>query len=254
MLTRQEIFEEVIVTSRRAFPALRDLRVIERPGWLQIITPSIHSGGLNEVLFSVLDEAGADAVIDRAIADYRELGLKFRWNVAPDCAPADLGDRLAQHGMVVSWGRGMARSTSAAPEATDPAIRIAEVDATTLAAFSEVTARGWNLEPAPIAALNAEILALPDCRQHMFLAFHQGEPAATASYVAFPRSAYLLGGVVLPHLRGRGLYRALVVARLAHAHARGIALATSHARESTSAPILEHLGFDTVCRLPRYFG
>jgi GNAT superfamily N-acetyltransferase len=88
----------------------------------------------------------------------------------------------------------------------------------------------------------------------MFLARWDGEPAAIASYVTFPRSAYLLGGFVLPRFRGRGLYRALIQARLADACARGIALATSHAREATSAPILERLGFATICRFPRCFG
>jgi len=115
-------------------------------------------------------------------------------------------------------------------------------------------ARGWSLDPAPIAAIHALILAAPDRRQHLFLASCDGEPAATASYVAFPRSAYLIGGVVLPAFRGRGLYRALVAARLAHARARGLTLATSHAREHTSAPILERMGFETICRFPMYFG
>jgi GNAT superfamily N-acetyltransferase len=187
------------------------------------------------------------------IAEYRGLGLKFRWSVGPGSAPADLGERLARRGLVASWGRGMARSTSAPPQADDPAIRIVEVDATTIDAFSQVTARGWDLELTPTAELHAQILAAPGRKQHLFLAYHRGEPAATASYFAFPRSAYLLGGVVLPQHRGRGLYRALVAARLGHAQARGISLATTHARESSSAPILERLGFATICRFPRYF-
>jgi len=57
----------------------------------------------------------------------------------------------------------------------------------------------------------------------------------------------------LPPFRKRGLYRAMVAARLAHARAHGIPLATSHAREATSAPILAALGFDTVCRIGVYF-
>ncbi len=252
-LSEQQIFDEVIVTPRRAFPPLPDLLVIERPGWMQIITPSIKTGSLNEVLFSALDADGADAVIDAAIAEYRGLGLKFRWSVGPGSAPADLGERLARRGLVASWGRGMARSTSAPPQAGDPAIRIVEVDATTIDAFSQVAARGWDLELTPTAELHAQILAAPGRKQHLFLAYHRGEPAATASYFAFPRSAYLLGGVVLPQHRGRGLYRALVAARLGHARARGISLATTHARESSSAPILERLGFATICRFPTYF-
>lgn len=253
-LSDEVIFEEVIVSPRRSFPALPDLRVIERPGWLQIVTPSMKTGGLNEVSYSALDARDADAIIDATIAEYRALGLKFRWNVGPGSAPPDLGERLARRGLVGSWGRGMARSTSDLPEAHDPAIRVAEVDATTIAPFSRVMAAGWSMELAPIETLNAHILATPDRRQRLYLAYCDGEPAAVASYVVFPRSAFLIGGVVLPQFRGRGLYRALVHARLADARRRDLHLATSHARESTSAPILERLGFETICRMPMYFG
>jgi len=61
-----------------------------------------------------------------------------------------------------------------------------------------------------------------------------------------------MGGVVLPAYRGRGLYRALVAARLGHALARGLELATSQAQAATSAPLLEHFGFRAVCELALY--
>lgn len=252
-MSAQEIFDEAIVTTRRAFPPLPDLRVVERPGWLQIITPSIKTGNLNEVLLSALDERDADAVIDAAIAEYRALGLRFRWSVGPGSAPADLGERLARRGLVESWGRAMARSTSAPPEAVDPASQVIEIDAKTIDVFTHVMAEGWNVDPASLGEMNARIVAASDGRQRMFVAYHHGEPAAAASYFAFPRSAFLMGGVVLPRHRGQGLYRALIAARLHHARARGIGLATSHARELTSAPILEGMGFDTICRFARYF-
>ncbi|TMQ18552.1 MAG: hypothetical protein E6J91_07710 [Deltaproteobacteria bacterium] len=153
--SEQEIFNEAIVTARRAFPRLSDLRVIERPGWLQIITPSVTTGSLNEVLWSALEADRADAIIDAAIAEYRGLGLKFRWCVGPDSAPADLGERLTRRGLMGSLGRAMARSTDAPPE--DPAIRITEVDATNLDVYSQVTAHGWELERAATAALHARM-------------------------------------------------------------------------------------------------
>ena len=84
------------------------------------------------------------------------------------------------------------------------------------------------------------------CHQ-MFIARHEGLPAAVASYVALVRSAYLIGAVGLPTFRRRGLYRALVIARLRHAEDRGPALATTVARAETSAPILARLGFKTIC-------
>lgn len=243
-----DLLEEVIVTPRRSFPRLPDLQVIERPGWLQIITPSITTGALNGVVYSLLDEASADAAIDGAIAMYRDIGVKFRWNVAPGSGPDDLGQRLERRGLVASWGRGMARSTDVDGRIGD----VVEVDASTLDDYTRVQAVGWSFDRDALHTLHEHTLA--EGRHRLFVAYCDGEPVAAASYVPFTRSAYLMGGVVLPAYRGRGLYRALVHARLVHAHARGIALATSHAREATSAPILEKLGFETVCRFPMYFG
>ena len=262
------IFEEVVVTPRSSTLPLPDLRRIERPGWVQVVTPSFRQGGFNEVAFSALADDEADAVIDATIAEYRALGIKFRWAVPPGSAPADLGARLVRHGLVESWGRGMARSTAAAaptPSAArpgqfhddddqDPAVRVEEIGPDQIETFTRVMAEGWRLDPGPLRVAHAVLFGMADRRQRQFLASYDGEPAGCASYVAFPRSAYLLGAVVLPPFRGRGLYRALARARMADARARGIALATAHAREATSAPILERLGFATICRFPIYFG
>lgn len=242
------------MTPRRAFPRLPDLRVIERPGWLQIVTPSIKTGGLNEVIYSLLDERSADLAIDEAIATYRDLGLKFRWNAGPGSGPADLCERLERRGLAGSWGRGMARSTDDLGQAgsVGEVVEVVEVDATTIDHYTHVMAAGWNADGAELLTQNRHVLA--EGRQSLFVAYCDGVPVAAASYVPFARSAFLIGGVVLTDYRGRGLYRALVSARLAHARARGIKLVTSHAREATSAPILEKMGFDTVCRFPMYFG
>ncbi len=256
------IFDEVVVAPRRAFAPLPDLRLIERPGWLQIVTPSFKQGGFNEVAFSALDASNADAIIDATIAEYRGLGIKFRWCVGPGSAPEDLAERLARRGLIASWTRGMARSTAEVPpagapaahvaevDAGAPAAHVAEVDAGALDAFTRLMAEGWGVDPGPLARAHDAMFAQAGRRERLFVATLGGEPAAAASYVAFPRSAYLLGAVVLPRFRRRGLYRALVEARLADARARGIALATSRAREETSAPLLERMGFRTVCRFP----
>lgn len=253
-MTDDEVFDEVFVAVRRAFPLLPDLRVIERPGWLQIITPSVRSGGLNEVKHSALTGDDLDQVIDATIAGYRELGLRFRWNAGPGSAPAELGARLADRGLVASPGRGMARATTAPLGALDPAITVEPVTAASLAAYARVVATGWGFDHVATATTTLQIREAPGPAHRMFLARWRGEPAAAASYVALPRSAYLIGGVVLPDHRGRGLYRALVQARLTDAHAHGLALATSHAREATSAPILDGLGFATIARFAMYFG
>ncbi len=259
----EAILEEVLVTPRSASLPVPDLRRIERPGWVQIITPSFRTGGLNEVMFSALADDEADAVIDATIAEYRALGIAFRWAVPPGSAPADLGARLVRRGLFEEWGRGMARATTesdqsadrdGAAEPSDHAIRVDEIDdAAGAAAFTRVMAEGWGRDPAPLQRAHELLLALPGRRHRLFLARCGGEAAGAANYVAFSRSAHLIGAVVLPRFRGRGVYRALARARLADARARGIELATCHAREASAAPILERLGFATVCRFAVYF-
>ncbi len=259
----EAILEEVLVTPRSASLPVPDLRRIERPGWVQIITPSFRTGGLNEVMFSALADDEADAVIDATIAEYRALGIAFRWAVPPGSAPADLGARLVRRGLFEEWGRGMARATTesdqsadgdGAAEPSENAIGVDEIDdAAGAAAFTRVMAEGWGRDPAPLQRANELLLALPGRRHRLFLARCGGEAAGAANYVAFSRSAHLIGAVVLPRFRGRGVYRALARARLADARARGIELATCHAREASAAPILERLGFATVCRFAVYF-
>ena len=51
-----------------------------------------------------------------------------------------------------------------------------------------------------------------------------------------------------PRHVGIGAYRALLRARLAHAIQEKVELVTTHAREQSSAPILDRFGFETVCR------
>lgn len=245
----EELLHEILVEPRRAFVPLPDLRLVERPGWLQILTPSFRQGGMNEVCFSALADDESDAVIDATVAEYRELGLRFRWVVGPDSAPADLAARLERRGLKRTEICGMWRAT-ADPPAAPADVAVERVDATTVDEFTHTMGAGWNMDAAPMAALHAAVLADPAQRQQLYLARIDGRPAGIASTVGFARSAYLMAGVVLPAFRRRGVYRALVAARLRAAAALGLGLATVQARAETSAPLLQRLGFATRCRFP----
>jgi GNAT superfamily N-acetyltransferase len=248
VLTDDEIREEVLVPPRRTFLPVPELRLVERPGWLQLITPSIRDGGMNEVVHAELGDDEADATIARVCAAYRAIGVKWRWRVGPGSTPADLGDRLARHGLVRREVSGMARATEAL--APIPGIEVVRVDATTVDELTDVMASGWAMARAPLAPLNE--LALRDPRFALYLARIDGAPVGAASAVWFPRSVYLMGGVVIASHRGRGAYRALVAARITDAAARGIPLATSHARPESSAPILVRMGFREIVRFASY--
>lgn len=240
--TERTVMHEALIASRAALVPLPDTRVIVRRGWFQLITPSLKDGGMNEVAGAVVSPLEVDQVIERTRATYRELGIRFRWQVDPASRPFDLGERLARAGMRSSPSRVMWRTTGL-PRPTDypSVVRVERVTERTLDSFTRVLARGWSMAEDALAPLNR--LMLESGAHSLWLGLVDGVAAGAASMALLPRSAYLSGGVVLPEFRSRGVYRALVMARLRVAAAADISIVTTLAREATSAPILEQLGF-----------
>jgi GNAT superfamily N-acetyltransferase len=145
----------------------------------------------------------------------------------------------------------MVRECAGLPGASDPRVTAERVDIASEPEYRRVSANGWAMDSAPLLPYHAALLSDPAQRTQLFLARFDAEPAATGSASSHGRSSHLVGGVVLPAFRGRGLYRALVHARLAAAKEAGCELATTHAG-SMSGPLLERLGFVTVCTFPTF--
>lgn len=248
-LTRDELLHEALVLPRRARGPFSGLRVVSRPGWEQVITPSFRQGGLNEVSLAQLADDEADAVIAATLAEYDALGLRFRWTVGPDSRPLDLGDRLARRGFRGERVVVMAAEASSLRIERDLEVEARPVELAELELYARTVGAGWGVDPAPLLAYERELRDQPERRHFNFLAWHGAQPAGAANYYAFARSAYLMGGVVLPDHRRRGVYRSLLAARLRHARARGLDLVTTQARASSSAPILARLGFVSLCEI-----
>ena len=180
------------------------------------------------------------------------------WWVGPTATPGDLADRLRVHGLVPDERPGAeAHATTmvltteppAGPEAID-ARRVAVLDEFRLAnhiggaAFgtAEEDTAAWDAISEDRFAAERAGLA-----PRTYLAWVDGEPVATARAVfddACP-AVLLIGGAVLPHARGRGVYRTLVRARWDDAVAAGTPALTTQAG-AMSRPILDRLGFQVV--------
>jgi hypothetical protein len=87
------LLDEVLGPPRHAYLPLPDLRVIERPGWHQLITPSFKQGSMNGVSLSLLEPSDADAIIDATIEQYRQLGISFRSCSWPPTTESQLPSR-----------------------------------------------------------------------------------------------------------------------------------------------------------------
>lgn len=78
------------------------------------------------------------------------------------------------------------------------------------------------------------------------VAYVDGRAVGTAGLSLVGPDARLWGGGVLPDVRRRGVYRALLVARLRYAVKHGGRLALVKGRVQTSGPILRRAGFEKV--------
>ncbi len=235
----------------RLFPA-PDTTVIDRPGWHQVLTPSTSTR--NEVILSQVEEADADRVISETIATYRAHGRQTKWCVGYWTTPADFGERLLKHGFVTWDVRGMGCSASLAVEARGD-VAVEEVTERNLDEYLAMWFHGWALPPKDeeierqvhLAGLSASPRT-----GFLWIARMNGHAVGTAGLVLRGDYGYLLGTHVLEAARGRGAYRALVAARLAFLRSTKIEYAVTQAREKTSAPMLEHLGFETLFRAKCY--
>lgn len=224
-----------------------DLRVIERDGWYQTITPSTKSPQGNEVVYSRVAAGDAERIARDTIAGYAALGLPFKWCVGPLTEPTDFGALLDRLGFA-SWpGRGMAVSPAQWTCSAPQDVTVERITVDTFEDYYTTTVRGWASEVAEADSWRISMReALARGMHHYYLARLGGEPVGTAGMVVKARCVYLMGGNVLESHRGRGIYRALIDERLRDAADRGITLAVTQAREATSAPILDKLGFETL--------
>ena len=218
-------------------------------------TPSVPHSNSNEVMWADLREATAEAQIDEVIAAYRSHGVAFKWAVYPWTKPADMAERLQRRGLDHWDARAMVAPAALKLRApTD--ITVQHITAETLDAYLAVSCAGWELDEQAAEVLSAVSAdRLERGVTDLVVASCDGENAASAATLVKPDgTGYLTGANVLPAFRGRGIYRALLHARLLALRERGIEVATTHAREATSAPMLAHLGFETVFRYRLFMG
>jgi len=168
------------------------------------------------------------------------------WWVGWNATPADLADRLTDLGFVPDdeeatlAGMSIGHEPPAAPHVD---VRRIETMEQQLAAL-EVDWEVWNLPEAERVSRRAYEHERfdPTGTVHHFAAYEDDEPVGFGRAIDMDAGVALMGGAVLPAVRGRGVYRALVHARWEHAVARGTPLLVVQAGRM-SEPVLTGLGF-----------
>jgi hypothetical protein len=166
------------------------------------------------------------------------------WEVGSSATPDDLVDRLLELGLVDDGDPLAVGMALTEPPAGDPPggieVRRAASDADeAVAAQIAAEAFGGAGVPRPFDPASPVVT---------YLAFLDGVPVGRATGSFGDYGVSLFGGGVLEHARGRGVYRALVLARFADAVARGTPAAVTQAGRQ-SRPILARLGFRELCTI-----
>jgi hypothetical protein len=194
------------------------------------------------------------AAVEEVRAAARSRGVPaVTWWVGPEVEPPDLGVTLQSLGLVHEKDpRVAAMVLLEEPRAMGEDVlarRVESVDE--LREATEVALDAFGSSDEERRAFRADLedrWEREGVHTTTFAAYLDGEMVGSARSAYLEGAVLLIGGAVLPPARGRGAYRALVRARWADAVERGSPALIVHAG-SMSRPILERLGFQTLCEL-----
>jgi GNAT superfamily N-acetyltransferase len=233
--------------------------VIATPRYVITLQPDFPIPGPNSASFIRCRPEEADEVIREVRETFTARRLPLMWQLDPEIQPPDFAEHLERHGIHPD------------PHGSEFAVMVLPVDATLdspqvpgleihdaladLDTFMKANSAAAEAFQSSIPGNDPDYIAMQERRRRnllaaghrrLLLATVDREPAGAAGLGLFPPGgAAVTGGSVRPKYRGRGVYRALVAARLEiarHAGVDGLCVWGG----DMSGPILANLGFQTV--------
>jgi GNAT superfamily N-acetyltransferase len=226
---------------------LPEVRKQSFPNLVRFVRPA---PGMNMVLYSRLHEATLDAAIEEQIAYFRSMPQPFEWVVYDHDQPPALRERLVAHGFAPNDPAAlMVLDLHAPPPALlEPAA--AELRQITsrdeLEDVIAIEEQVWGGSFAWMRKRMGDHLQIPGYLS-IFVADAEQRPACAGWTYFYPNSQFagLWGGSTLPEYRKRGLYTAVLAARVQEAIARGYRFLTIEAGPM-SRPIVAAHGFQPL--------
>jgi hypothetical protein len=216
--------------------------------------PHPGSNGVGGVRWSAEE---ADRKIEEIIAYHRERNIGFQWWVNPFDTPADLRERLEQHGLILAGDAAtMAHTQLDRLEIpVNPQVEIEVMDGysdESIDAMVRIMMTCFNMPADEVNERRAswvERMRSPKDRlvNTNYLARLNGQPAGFGRLSSRGGLGYLSGGSVLPEFRGQHVYSTLLRRRLEDACAQGYHVVAIQA-EPLSRPIVTKCGFKEYAR------
>ncbi|MGW4647862.1 GNAT family N-acetyltransferase [Kitasatospora sp. NPDC004289] len=233
--------------------------VIGTDEYRMVRLPDYYDFDLSVVSFTPYGPLGE--AVDRVVGRARECGVPvLDWQVLIG-HPAGLAEELAARGgrvkldlevLAADLGQG-------APQLREPEAEVelrwaTDVDTSRDGAAVAVTGFGGELPPEDriVAAAERNGRTVAAGEGGTLVAYVDGEAAGTAGLELVDGVARLTGGVVAPARQRRGVYRALLAARLAYAAEHGARMVLVKANPASSGPILRRAGFTGYGQEPVY--
>lgn len=253
--------------NQRRQEARPGIELVVKPRYRATVQPDFPLPGPNSVSWVRCRAEEADEVIREARAIFAPRHLPFAWILEPGVEPSDFAGHLLANGVHPDPHGAESHvmvlpieATVEAPPIQGLEIRDALADPESFRLADEAASEAFGETPSPakrerVREEDSEHNAMLERRRQNFraegnrrwlLATVDGEPAGAAGIILHaPGGAILNGGAVRPRFRGRGIYRAMVAARLDIARQVGVAGLCVWGGEM-SAPILSGLGFEKV--------
>lgn len=206
-------------------------------------------GRMSFVLHSELDETTAGSEIDGQIDWFSRRGQSFEWKVYDYDRPADLVKRLVERGFEAEEPEAiMVLDLAAAPASllAEPKADIRRLsDTAQLADVVHVLEPVWGENFDWVYDDMGRFMEAPNYLS-VFVAYVEDEPASVGwTYYSSSHFAGLWGGSTLEAHRGRGLYTAVLAARVQEARDREVPYLTIDTGPM-SRPIVAGYGFKTL--------
>lgn len=221
------------------------------PNIVRLVHTVSNKGGV--VVYSRLDETDVDAAIREQVAWFEGIGQNFEWPVYGHDSPPDLVERLVAAGFEADESESVmvldvARAPKTLQQPVPPSVRritnVAHIEH-----VRQVELAVWGREFDDLVLNLSNIFTHYPEQISIYVAYVDEEPAA-CSWVFFPKNnrfGGLWGGSTRSEFRQRGLYTAMLAARVQEAQQRQVQYLRVDASDM-SRPILAKFGFEVIAQ------